>query len=886
MKIDKIIETFHLYENFNIKFKEIYNEFATIYAEDEIEKIINLDLSITNKNLDLIKAIDFLFEINCFEKHYFDVDYNYFADIFNNSKNNYLEIKSNYINLTMILDNIKKLENVFTLKTSNTQVVILNTTLNESSFSYTEIEIAFNNSYILKQYKDQSIKIYGSENNIELFYDFILQYLRAICIYDEKLRIYKCILGGLYFATDILKSKSITHLIYDKNILNKKIYLHTIDDLYNANLFDFDIFELDYIYTKLRVLDFNTPSYYYNLIITNLTPKEKAVFQLRFNEKQTLEQVGQKFNLTRERARQIETRGIERFVNNKKFNKFCNSIILHCGNAFYFTEEDLLENNLDVSFIRKVYPQILGNCFNEKFYFYDSKCPLILEKYIETLPDMSLTDELANNIKLFFEEQFKGLNSGEIQDWILNNYHHYSKYSFRNKLKHNKVVILIMKKYFSDGIDLNDEESILSIIKYAKDEYDYELTDSIRSIKAIIQNTCIPCGRGRRIYNEQSIILSENLSEKILNFICKYKSDAVPISGIYDIFEDDLNEIGIMNRYSLQDVLKRSFSDKYNKIITRDYVLESESSSIYDEIELYISNSSHLVTIEELKENFPGITNGILQSVTDKTNILNMNGYYVNIQSFNITTDEKKTLFDLINEKTNNGVQQHSKFLFDSIKQKISGFFNRIGLNHYLQFYSLVEKLFKSNFNFQRPFIGNKKVNIITCEELLLNNVIKKGEVTLKEFKELSHTVGYYLDGYIEYVKKYVCQIIFKNQHTIISVEKIDLKNFDEDKLDLILHRFIGELDYKALYLFTSYWELPDIGIKWNEWVLYSIILKYSKQFDVVTTSKIMKNAIPVIIKKGFKLSESIIHEIESRKIENNELDDVLDFDELDINEF
>lgn len=53
------------------------------------------------------------------------------------------------------------------------------------------------------------------------------------------------------------------------------------------------------------------------------------------------------------------------------------------------------------------------------------------------------------------------------------------------------------------------------------------------------------------------------------------------------------------------------FSDKYNKIITRDYVLESESSSIYDEIELYISNSSHLVTIEELKENFPGITNGI-----------------------------------------------------------------------------------------------------------------------------------------------------------------------------------------------------------------------------------------------------------------------------------
>ena len=880
MKIDKIIETFHSYETLNSEFIKIYNEITMLYTEEEIEKIINLEQNIANDNQHLVKALDFLFKINCSEKHYFDVNYNYFADIFNNSKMNYLQIKSNYINLTMVLDSIKKLDDVFTLKTNNTQVVILNTNLNESSFNYYEKEVDFNHKYILKEYKDQNIKIYGSETNLELFYDFIYQYFREIFNYDEKLRIYKCILSGMYFASDGLKSKSITYLIYDKNILNKGMNLQTIEDLYNINLFEFNISELDHIYTKLRELDFNTPSYYYNLIIQNLTPKEEAVFQLRFSEKQTLEQLGQKFNLTRERVRQIETRGIERFINNKRFNKFCNSILLHCGNALFFTEENLKENGLDISFIRKVYPRVLKNNFKEKFYFYDSKVPLLLEKYIETLPDMSSTDELVNNIKLFFEEQFKGLKSGEIQDWILNNYHQYSKYSFRNKLKHNKVVILIMQKYFSDGIDLNDEQSILSIMNYAKNEYDYELTGSIRSIKAIIQNTCTPCGRGRRIYSEQSIKLSENLTEKILNFICKYKSDAVPIAGIYDSYEDDLNEIGIMNRYSLQDVLKRYFSDKY--VITRDYVLESESSSIYDEIELYISNSTNLVTIEESKENFPGITNGILQSVTDKTNILNMNGYYVNMQSFNITTNERKILFDLIKEKTNNGVQQHSKFLFDSIKLKISGFFNRIGMNHYLQFYSLAEKLFKEKFNFQRPFIANKEVSIITCEELLLNNVIKKGEVTLKEFKKLSNTVGYYLDGYIEYVKKYVHKIIFKNQHTIISVEKINLNNFNEDKLDLILHKFIGELDYKALYLFTSYWELPDIGIKWNEWALYSIILKYSKKFDVVTTSKIIKNAIPVIIKKGFKLSESIIYKIESRKIENNEFDDFLDFDEFD----
>ena len=239
MKIDKIIETFHSYETLNSEFIKIYNEITMLYTEEEIEKIINLEQNIANDNQHLVKALDFLFKINCSEKHYFDVNYNYFADIFNNSKMNYLQIKSNYINLTMVLDSIKKLDDVFTLKTNNTQVVILNTNLNESSFNYYEKEVDFNHKYILKEYKDQNIKIYGSETNLELFYDFIYQYFREIFNYDEKLRIYKCILSGMYFASDGLKSKSITYLIYDKNILNKGMNLQTIEDLYNINLFEF-----------------------------------------------------------------------------------------------------------------------------------------------------------------------------------------------------------------------------------------------------------------------------------------------------------------------------------------------------------------------------------------------------------------------------------------------------------------------------------------------------------------------------------------------------------------------------------------------------------------------------------------------------------------------
>ena len=436
-----------------------------------------------------------------------------------------------------------------------------------------------------------------------------------------------------------------------------------------------------------------------------------------------------------------------------------------------------------------------------------------------------------------------------------------------------------MKKYFPDGIYLNDDESIENLKRYAKEEYNYDLSESLRAVRAIIQNTCMPSGRGERIYNEILIEIPKQLIDKIVIFVSNYKSDAIPITGIYDNFEDEFNEIGIMNRYSLQGVLKRTFSDKY--IITRDYILETSTSSIYNEIELYITNSEHIVTFDELKEYFPGITAGVVQSVIERTGILNMNGYYVNINSLKITDDEKKYLFDLLKENLNDELQHHTKFLFDTIKRKISGLFNRIGLNHYLQFYALIEKMYKDKFNFQRPFIANKNVNIITYEELLINKVLEKEEVTLEELKEMANEVGYYLDSYIIYISKYIDKIIFKSKTVIISIAKVNYGILNVEKFEKILDKFIGNDDYKPLYLFTSYWELPDIGIVWNEWVLYSTILKSSNKYDVITTSKIMKDAIPVIIKKNKKLNDDDIASIESHKIVTDDYDEMLNLDEL-----
>lgn len=52
MKIDKIIETFHLYENFNIKFKEIENKFDY----DSFLFLLNYNIKISPNIIELLRA--------------------------------------------------------------------------------------------------------------------------------------------------------------------------------------------------------------------------------------------------------------------------------------------------------------------------------------------------------------------------------------------------------------------------------------------------------------------------------------------------------------------------------------------------------------------------------------------------------------------------------------------------------------------------------------------------------------------------------------------------------------------------------------------------------------------------------------------------------------
>ncbi len=877
MTYEDMILTFKEYCELNSDFEVILDRFLNTYSKKEIIKILNTKILPYTNDYSLVKALNFLFGINIeTENYHFNIGYHYYANIEENYKQNFIEVKSNYINTDLLIKDLFQLSNLLTLKGNNKQLVLLDLESDISSFPTILKRVNFNNNYLLDELNIKSFQIYGAERELEILNDFLNQFFNPVFEYNEKVIIAQQIRSGLYFFSKTALHKSIDFILAKDEKLNEMHGLKFIEDLLNINLFEIDLSTLTYIYNNLLTIDLNNPLYYYNLILSQLKSNELKVIKARSYNNMTLEQVGQIFGVSRERIRQIESRSVNKIRKNECSEKLAQALILNTGYSSFFTENDFKKYNISGSFFKMIFPELFKYSLKEKIYFYNQTTQEIFTSFFLSLPDLFEENEFKNIIEKKLGNILSNLEIEVIKNELKQFFYQYGKYLSKNKLNHSTVVVFLMQKYFPNGINVYDENSLKILKKYAETDFNYQLSNTLRALKAIIENNCIRSGKGERIYIEKTITLSDELLHRIKTFLVNYNSSAVPISIIYDSFKKEFNEIGIFNKYYLQGILKNT--NNHELIVTRDYILESKEASIYEEICMYISNSDYIVTTDELKEYFPGITTGIIQSAIAKTDILNMNGYYVDIKALKISLYEKNLLYASIVEFINDNKQHHMRFVLKAIKGKMNGLFNRIGLNHYLQLYSLVEKLFSDKFNFLRPYISMQNTKIVSGEELLLQKILDKGEVNIEELKILNKKTGRSSAEYLDFIEKNIDKIVFKNKNTVINSSILKIVDFNYHNFDFILEKFLGNDEYKPLYLFTSYWALPKLKIDWNQWVLYSAILKYSIKYTATTTSRSLKNAIPVLTIKNKKLATDEIEDIKARELTDSDYTNLVDY--------
>ena len=712
-------------------------------------------------------------------------------------------------------------------------------------------------------YNNELIRLSFNEVTLENDFDDSSFIFDTLNVYLEELNsfLYKhnkiCYLKTIFLLSDeLLKKIHISRICFDelKNIFEENNIKYVSDfvptDL--ANLLSEE--QVDFLFENLM----DIVKRFYSLtsfdICENITEDRFEIINLRYglltDSFETLEQIGVAYGVTRERIRQIEKRSLEIILNHPAMKFFIDICPLISRYQHLTSFDSVRKSEYRQYILLATAAGIFEQILNKQLILFNVDAKNSILK-LNNLPIKFYKEDLDENINLHLSELHSYFDLDEIKMLINCVYKDYGPILSKIKINTTDVLSYLLPLYFPDGISITKREDLDLLRNKAAELFNgYEFGND-RALGVRICDCCHLSGRGKWTFGKNELLLGPEMIDKISKYIDEYKYPVILIKHLFEVFKRELLECGIENHYHLQGQIK-IINSKYK--LTRDYLYKYDDISFTDIVEEFVESKHGPVTREMIFEEFPGITDAIISNICQETNVINMNGYFVHLNDFNLSTEEINQLLLKIKSYVIGDKIYHSKDVYYYLKDYFADLFYRINLNDYLQFYYLISKLFENDFSFLRPFIANHGVVIPDGENQVINKIVEIGGCDIAGIKEIAKEVGTIIDRYIVFIDKYNTSIIFKDHNSVIPINLINLNNIDFTDLDGIVSKFIGNEKYKQLSLFNLFYELPQLSISWNKWVLYSIIKKYSKSFAVCTSSNTLMYAEPVVYKKGFDI--------------------------------
>ena len=760
-----------------------------------------------------------------------------------------------------------------------------------------ELKLDASNVKIVHRYNSDSVQCLDGNLSGDFYYAIINAVDELFSVLEKE----NCLMRIRQYIDSLnvhFAEVQIERFINDKSIVEKcnQSSIYNLSDLLEHSPSDMSTQEMLEVYSALQQVDTTLPVDIFNTWINKLKPREYYVLKKRYLEGQllTLESIGEICNVSRERIRQVEQKAIRAMLSPKR-NKFRIALVsqlkLFSPHKSYITISELeglgLGANVAIFLDKTTGDVFYENGYRTCFFSRDSKDKL--EFCLEELPNEFTKTNLQEYSILISEKLNNAFTANEITDLICSKYRIYGEYIAKNRMTLKVILSFLMQKYFPDGMDIYEDANIDFLREKAYIEFDgFELADNNRAVRARLQAFCVMVARGVWKYDTEQVLISNELQAAILDYIKQYNSPVLPIQAIMDKFSVEFGEIEIYNKYSLHSQLKKILPNEYS--INRDYVMKSTSDTFYSVIEAFVKQSAFPVTKRDIQSNFPGATEIVIQQMAAATKVINMNGYYVHLDNLEITDDEISLLKYAVDNELSDRKIHHANIVFSKIRGSLSGLFNRVGVNHYLQFFYLLREIFPNEYEYNRPFIGALGVEVISGEAQVINLIMQYDECSIANIRQFAREVGTVIDRYIEFIDRNNDAFVFKNRETIISVNAAGLDEVDFSRLDAVLEEFIGDEQYKLLSDFYNYRELPDLACLWNTWLLYSVIKKYSKEFKLALTSNYLNEAKPILVRQGFDESNidfgalAEIDQGDSEQFDNNDEDilDSFDYDDLE----
>lgn len=575
---------------------------------------------------------------------------------------------------------------------------------------------------------------------------------------------------------------------------------------------------------------------------------------------ETLSNAGLDYGLTRERVRQIERKYEQQF---RIFYNNADIAIMSFMHAF--------SNSRDYISLQEI-KRIFGQYSNIFGFFLKQ----FEEDDLDFIPELNIfsyrgiidwyeeTIKLANSLPMTIsveqinkkiEELTKAFNELSIDvsyeyvetiiksDYQLNG----SIYS-RTKLSFAQKYMMVLKKFFPDGICVYEKKDMDRFREcYGKMFEDVgKLPENDHAISSRITAVTILCDKGRYAIKEGKLISSELLAD-----ICKYidtsNKEIFLMNTLFYVFEDRLISEGIDNKYYLQGILHEKLPNKY--FFSRDYVSKTkEISSVGPAILRFVENARAPVTRESINCEFVGVPNSVISFSLQNENIISGFNIYIH-KSFILNQTEKvEQLKEVIDNLVLDGEIHNSEELMSILSLMHRDLLTALGVDSRYLLFSIIETVFKNDYSLSRPFFAKKGTIIGRQDERIRDFLLEQDIVEISDFMDYVRENGFIVNNILMQLNSLNDLFLLKDRNSIIKISLTGINKYKAEYVDDFIDDLIGE-DGVLVLNNQNYSLLPRINILWNDWLVYSVINKWSKKYKVTTTNNQFRLAQAVVFK-------------------------------------
>lgn len=566
----------------------------------------------------------------------------------------------------------------------------------------------------------------------------------------------------------------------------------------------------------------------------------------------TLNEIGGQLGVTRERVRQIESKAKSRFESRLHQTKIMSKIYADQNGKSIITKENIetvAGNNADeLIFLLKCCSGSLYN-FDQQldvFIFGDNDLSSRIQDFMDSLPDILHKKDLDNVLKRAHDEY--GIEKEYIRKALYEVYRSTGSVLHRTRLSLAKIYDAILRKYFPDGIYVYDDGEIEKLRLYINKEYgNIHLPTANHAVIARITSTCVLAGRGIYVPKKKNWV-SNNLAKRMFAYIMDSKSPILLVGSVFSAFEDELIREGIDNRYFLQGVLHELFEDKL--YFRRDYVSRDKTlTSIYSSIVSFIKESKYPVTKEEIKNNFKGITDIVIAFATSDSEVLNYFGEYLHASHLVIRETEKDQLATYLTTLLSDGEAHHIKEIYHTIHNVSPELFSRNAIAWPYSAFSFLEYLFSDQFQFSRPYIALKNIEIGRPNERLRESLYGMDTFPITAITEFAKENHMQIPNLTEFINSLNDKFLFLDGSALVSINEIGVNDSVARKVEsCICKEVTGTVLIRDLKCINN---LPKIKVPWNEWLIYSVLNKWSTRLEVSLSSSQLRQSLPLVAKAG-----------------------------------